>query len=183
VNLRGRMGLAGALVVACTLGVIVPVLYQAESAIVAEQFDASLASIAQQTTAAEFSAVVKQNIGKGGDTESTPHLFGGALVQISTAPAVGGGAPGLPLFDAHDLAVFDGSSPPFATNIDYRGTVYRLYTTRIALSEPPVAPGPDESTRYSVVRVARSRWPVAAPSSRCSSWPCWPAGSFDPCAG
>jgi two-component system sensor histidine kinase MprB len=51
VNLRSRMGLAGALVVACTVGVVAPVFFQAESGIVAEQFDASLASTAQHRLA------------------------------------------------------------------------------------------------------------------------------------
>jgi len=93
VNLRGQMGIAGALVVACTLGVIAPVLYRAESGIVAAQFDASLASTAQQTTAPEFGVELKQSVGKNGETALTPRLFGGALVQITSAPAVGAGAP------------------------------------------------------------------------------------------
>jgi two-component system sensor histidine kinase MprB len=162
VNLRGRMGIAGALVVACTLGVIAPVLYRAESGIVAEQFDASLVSTAQQTTGPEYGSELKQSIGLG----LTPLLFGGALVQTTTKPAVGGGAPGLPPFDAHDVAVFDGSAPPFATNIDYRGTVYRLYTARIAYSAPPVAPRRDYLTSYSLVRVARKLSDETAPLHR-----------------
>jgi hypothetical protein len=68
VKLRGRMGLAGALVVACTLGVIAPVLYRAQAGIVAAQFDASLASTAQQTMEPAFGLVLKQSVGKAGET-------------------------------------------------------------------------------------------------------------------
>jgi two-component system, OmpR family, sensor histidine kinase MprB len=168
VNLRSRMGVAGALVVTCTLGVIAPVLYRAQAAIVAEQFDTSLASTAQQTTAPEFGIEVKQSVGKSDETALTPHLFGGALVQVTTAPVAGGGAPGLPAFDAHDLAVFDGSALAFTANIDYRGTVYRMYTTRIAYSEPPAAPGLGLgwTTQYSLVRVARKLSDQTAPLHR-----------------
>jgi two-component system sensor histidine kinase MprB len=166
VNLRSRMGVAGALVVACTLGVIAPVLYRAQAAIVAEQFDASLASTAQQTTQPEFSLVVKQSTASGGAGGSSPHQFGGALVQSTSIPAIGGGGTGLPTFDAHDIAVFDGSAPSFTANIDYRGTVYRMYTTRIAFSEPAPAPGLDERTGYSLVRVARKLSDETAPLHR-----------------
>jgi two-component system sensor histidine kinase MprB len=166
VKLRGRMGLAGALVVACTLGVIAPVLYRAQAGIVAAQFDASLASTAQQTMEPAFGLVVKQSVGEAGETESTPRLFGGALVQFSGSPAVGGGAPGLPPFDAHDIAVFNGTAPSFTTNIDYGGTVYRLLTTRIAANAPPGVPGGGAQTVYSLVRVARKLSDETAPLRR-----------------
>jgi two-component system, OmpR family, sensor histidine kinase MprB len=168
VNLRTRMGVAGALVIGCTLGVIAPVLYRAQAQIVAEQFDTSLASTAQQTTQPDYSTQVKAYLitGKRGIPALTPLAFAGALVQVSGAPAVGAGAPGLPPFDAHDLAVFDGTAQPFTTNIDYDGTVYRMYTARIASSVPPTAPGLDYSTDYSLVRVARKLSDETAPLHR-----------------
>ena len=165
-NLRSRMGLAGALVVACTLGVIAPVLYRAESGIVATQFDASLASTAQLTTTPEFSIELKQSVGKSGETALAPHLFGGALVQFNDAPTLGEGAPGLPALDAHDLSVFEGSAPSFTADIDYGGTVYRMYTTRIAFSVPPTEPGRPFTTGYTLVRVARELSEETAPLHR-----------------
>jgi len=166
VNLRGRTGIAGALVVACTLGVIAPILYRAQSAIVAEQFDASLATTAQQTTAPEFSVQLKQAIGMGDGPVSAAHLFGNALVQLTGTPAVGGGGPGLPPYDAHEIAVFNGTAPAFAVNVDYDGTAYRLYTTRIGFTEPPAAPTLGETTSYSLVRVARKLSEETAPQHR-----------------
>ena len=165
-NLRSRMGIAGALVVACTLGVIAPVLYRAESGVVAAQFDASLASTAQLTTAPAFGVIVKQSVGRNGETALTPRLFGGALVQTTGNPAVGAGAPGLPPLDAHDLAVFAGSAPPFTENVEYGGTVYRIYTTRVSSVSPPAAPGLGETTVYALVRVARKLSDETAPLHR-----------------
>jgi two-component system sensor histidine kinase MprB len=171
VNLRSRMGLAAALVVAGTLGVIAPVLYQAESRIVSQQFDASLVSAAQQTTEPAYGIDFKQAVisaslaGRG----SAPALlqFAGALVQRADAPTVGAGAAGLPAFDAQDIAVFHGSAPSFYTNVDYNGAAYRMYTARIGSVEYTITSGRGgDTTFYSLVRVARPLSGETAPLHR-----------------
>ena len=165
-SLRGRMGLAAALVVACTLGVIAPVLYRAESTIVAEQFDASLASIAQRTTSPAYGDKLKASVAGRGVSESTPQEFDGALVQISSTPTIGGGAAGLPRFTAQDVAVFSGGIASFARDVEYDGTAYRIYTTRVGYNGAPAAPGKPQHTEYYLVRVARKLSEEEAPLHR-----------------
>ncbi|HTJ67115.1 MAG TPA: HAMP domain-containing sensor histidine kinase [Actinospica sp.] len=166
-KLRTRMGLAAALVVAGALGAVMPVLYRAESRIVAEQFDTSLANIAQQTTQPAFGIQFKSvYVGDAGLPPATPIEFEGDLVQVADAPYAGGGPAGLPLFDSLDVDVFDGLAPSYAANVDYRGTVYRIYTTRIAHDEPPTGSEVVYTTGYTLVRVARPLSDETAPLHR-----------------
>jgi two-component system, OmpR family, sensor histidine kinase MprB len=166
VNLRTRMGLAAAVVVACTLAVIAPVLYEAASGVVAREFDASLANAAQETTQPEFSVKLKEAVGET-HYPLAPLAFAGSLVQVAyLEPAVGGNSGGLPAFDAQDIAVYNGSAPSFYSNIVYRGAVYRMYTTRISSTVPPGEGQSGGTTLYSLVRVARQLSDETAPLHR-----------------
>jgi two-component system, OmpR family, sensor histidine kinase MprB len=165
VNLRTRMALAGALVVACTLGVIAPVLYEVESRIVAQQFDASLATAAQEITQPEFSVKVKQAVGES-HNPAIPLVFAGSLVQVDNEPTTDRDSGGLPAFDVQDIAVLKGSAPSFYSIIVYRGAVYRMYTTRIASSVPPAEGETEYATTYSLVRTARKLSDETAPLHR-----------------
>jgi two-component system, OmpR family, sensor histidine kinase MprB len=165
-NLRSRMGLAAALVVACTLGAVAPVLYEAESRLVAQQFDASLASAAQETTQPDFSVKVKQAVGES-HSAAIPLVFAGSLVQVVTSEPTADRDPGgLPAFNAQDIAVFNGTAPSFYSDIIYRGALYRMYTTRIASTVPPAEGQIGDTTMYSLVRAARQLSDETAPLHR-----------------
>lgn len=167
-RLRTRMGFAGALVIACTLGAVGPVLYRAEAKVVAQEFDASLVATAEQTTGETFKTDIKSAFTAAITPARMPAVlaFGGALVQATSVPTLGGGASGLSPFSARDLAVFNGTAPSFTTDITYRGTGYRMYTTRIAYSVPPSRFGYDYTTAYTLVRVARRLSDETAPLHR-----------------
>ena len=167
-NLRGRMGLAGALVIAGTLGVIAPMLYSAESGVVSSEFDTALAGTAEQTSGIDYEVELKQAfVTEKTRSKALPIVeLGGALVQTSGSPTVGGGAAGFPPYDTHDIAVFNGTAPSFASDFEYDGVVYRMYTTRTSYSEPPTEPGGDYTTYYTLARAARKLSDETAPLHR-----------------
>jgi len=133
VNLRWRVGLAGGAVVLGTLAAVSAIVYPALTSQLHAQLDAALVEAAKAAplTLQEIKARLAATQGDGVPAFNKPLNLGSSLLQVvdPADPAAGGE---LAPVDQHDLAVADGTGPPYFREVDYRGQRYRLYTTLLS---------------------------------------------------